>query len=486
MTTLEHSLNHKVPQLVLEDTKRVKILATVGPATSSPKKIEEMLLAGTDGFRLNFSHGTNSEKSKVIAAIRAAANKIGKPVAIVQDLHGPKIALSKFDGQPISLDDNTIWSLQYNGSLDIKTKKIPIEFDLSSIAKVGEPLYIADGRIKSEIVEVNALKNQISIKVINGGIVSSGKGLNLPDTDFTGQVITNKDIEDVKFGATKGFDYVALSFVQSSDDVKYFRTLLKSLGSEAKIISKIETKKAVENLESIINESDGVMVARGDLSTEVGPESVPILQRKIIGLCIESHKFAIVATQMLASMVVSPEPTRAEVSDVATAVIVGADCVMLSEETAIGSYPIESIATMKRIILYTQKNNNVKAVFKTKPHKETIYEAIAATVIDLSNIVGAKAIVVETSTGKSAMFIASDRPERTIIAVTPNPVAAQQLAIVYGVKSFIRPVEKLAAAKLTNWLGRGGVLNSGDVVVTASGQYPGKVGGTDTIKVRII
>ncbi|MCA9313383.1 pyruvate kinase, partial [Candidatus Saccharibacteria bacterium] len=375
---------------------------------------------------------------------------------------------------------------QFGGKLDHSKKILPLEFDLAPIVKLKEPLFIADGRIKSLITDIDIAKKSISIKVVNGGIVSSGKGLNLPETDFTGQVITNKDIEDVKFGAQKGFDYVALSFVQSSDDVKYFKTLLQSLGSEAKIISKIETKKAVENLESIILESDGVMVARGDLSTEVGPESVPILQRKIIGLCIENNKFSIVATQMLASMVASPEPTRAEVSDVATAVIVGTDCVMLSEETAVGSYPIEAIATMKRTILYTQKHNNVKVVFKTRTHQETIAEAIAESVIELSNIVQAKAIVVETSTGKSARYIASHRPERTIIAVTSNPTAAQQLAIVYGIKSFVRPVEKLAATKLTNWLGRGGVLDSGDVVVTASGQYPGKVGGTDTIKVRII
>jgi pyruvate kinase len=189
---------------------------------------------------------------------------------------------------------------------------------------------------------------------------------------------------------------------------------------------------------------------------------------------------------MLASMVASPEPTRAEVSDVATAVIVGADCVMLSEETAIGSYPIEAIATMKRVILYTQKNNNVRAVFKAPAHQETISEAIASTIIGLSTIVNAVAIVVETTTGGSAVHVSSHRPERTIIAITSNQTTAQQLAIVYGIKSFIRPVEKLAATKLTNWLGRGGVLSPGDVVVTASGHYPGKVGGTDTIKVRVI
>lgn len=474
------------PPIKLGQTKRVKILATVGPATNSKEKIKQILEAGTDGFRLNFSHGTHSEKLEAIRLIREASAKRGKPVAIIQDLHGPKIALSHFTGQGVFIEEGSIWNLQFRGQLDVKSKILPIEFDLSKIVEIGQPVYIADGRFRGDITEVMPKEASISIRIINGGIVMPGKGLNLPDTDFSGHVISQKDIKDVKFGADKGFDYVALSFVQTAEDVRYFKNLLKELGSPAKVISKIETKKAVDNLEKIILESDGVMVARGDLATEVGPESVPILQRRIIGLCIQNHKFSIVATQMLASMTASPEPTRAEVSDVATAVIVGTDCVMLSEETAIGSYPVEAVATMKRIILYTQANNNVRAVFTNKPHQETISEAIASTVIGLANVVGAVAIVVETSTGASAEHIASHRPDRTIIAVTDNNQTAQQLAIVYGVKSFVRPVEKLAATKLTNWLGRGGVLNSGDVVVTASGHYPGKVGGTDTIKVRVI
>lgn len=480
------SLAASAPPIKLSQTKRVKILATVGPATSSKEKIKQILEAGTDGFRLNFSHGTHSEKLQAIKLIRAASEKRGKPVAIVQDLHGPKVALSHFDGQGVSLDDQSVWQLKFRAVLDIPRKVLPIEIDLSKIAKISEPLYIDDGRIRAEIIKVEPEIGSISIKILGGGIVMPGKGLNLPETDFAGEIITEKDIKDVKFGADKGFDYVALSFVQSADDVRYFKSLLKELGSSAKVISKIETKKAVDNLEEIVLESDGVMVARGDLATEVGLESVPILQRRIIGLCIQNHKFSIVATQMLASMTVSPEPSRAEVSDVATAVIVGTDCVMLSEETAIGNYPVEAVATMKRIILYTQTNNNVRAVFKSSLHQESIAEAIASTVISLANIVGAVAIVVETSTGSSAEHIASHRPERTIIAVTDNNETAQQLAIVYGVKSFVRPVEKLAATKLTNWLGRGGVLNAGDVVVTASGHYPGKVGGTDTIKVRVI
>lgn len=486
MNSLQHSLNDSVPQIDLEESKRVKILATVGPATSSKQKIRDMFESGVNGFRLNFSHGTHSEKLESLKIIREISSETRKPVAVVQDLHGPKIALSKFEGQGIVLDEDTVWTLQFKGKVNEEARVLPLEIDLALYVEAGQPLFIADGRIKTEINEVNKIKNCVTVKVINGGVVTSGKGLNLPETNFSSLGITEKDIEDVRFGVDKGFDYVALSFVQTVEDVRYFKSLLKNLGSSAKIITKIETRTAVENLEGIIAESDGVMVARGDLATEVGPEAVPVLQRKIIGLCMQKHKFSIVATQMLASMVASPESTRAEVSDIATAVITGADCVMLSEETAIGQYPIEVIATMKRTILYTERHNNVRAIFKTPPHQQTIAEAIASTVMSLADIVRATAIVVETSTGACALHVSSHRPERTIIAVTPSFTTAQQLSIIYGIKSFVRPVEERASAKLTSWLQKGKVLNSGDVVVVASGQYPGKVGGTDTIKVRVI
>jgi pyruvate kinase len=488
MGILEHKLTDKVPPIRIQDTKYTKILATVGPVTSSTPVLQKMFAAGVDGFRLNFSHGTNQEKADQLKRIRQVSLKTGKPVTILQDLHGPKIALSKFESQPIALDKGTLWRLQYGAELDAAKHTLPLEFDLSSVAKTSEPLYIADGRIKAKIENVDPATKSIYIRVINGGIVTSGKGLNLPDTDFTGSVITEKDIEDVTFGSSLDFDYVALSFVQKPEDVLFFKNLLKSLGSNAKVIAKIETKSAIQNLEEIITVSDGAMVARGDMAVEVGAEKVPVLQRRITELCIKKKKLCIVATQMLASMVASPEPTRAEVSDVATAVIVGADCVMLSEETAIGSYPIEAISAMKQTILYTQNNNNIRVGFKSDSFTETedLPTAIASAVIDLASLVSATAIVVETRTGFSAREIAANRPDRPIIAVTSEQKTAQQLAITYGIKSFIRPEDKLAATKLTNWLKRGGIFSAGDIIVTASGKYPGMAGATDTIKLRII
>ncbi len=477
----------KNPKMNLDAVKRVKILATVGPATTS--RIKEMLEAGVDGFRLNFSHGTLEEKVEQVRAIREASKKRGKPVAIVQDLHGPKVALSKFDHGPIELSEGSIWNLKFRATLNLAAKILPLEINLSTLCKSGEALFIGDGRIRAVIEAVDVAEESIQIKIINGGLVTSGKGLNLPDTDFRGSVITEKDIDDVTRGASLGFDYIALSFIQRPEDVLFFRNLLSSLGCEAKLIAKIETRSAVENLESILDVSDGAMVARGDLAVEVGAEAVPILQRKITGLCISKKKLCVVATQMLASMVASPDPTRAEVSDVATAVIVGADCVMLSEETAIGAYPIETIQSMKRVILYTQANSNVRPIFDEPPQtdaKLNIVSAIAGAVIKIAEIVSAIAIVVETKTGASALEVSAYRTKRTIIAVTPEDRVAQRLAIAYGIKSFVRPDDKLAATKLTNWLKSSEILKTGDVVVSTSGKYPGRVGSTDTIKVRIV
>jgi pyruvate kinase len=278
---------------------------------------------------------------------------------------------------------------------------------------------------------------------------------------------------------------VALSFVQTADDIEYLRGLLKDLGSQAKIIAKIETKAAVENIEPIVKASDAVMIARGDLAVETPAESVPIVQRQIIGLGLRYSKPTIVATQMLASMVEAPEPTRAEVSDEASAVLIGADCVMLSDETANGKYPIEAVQTMKRVVLYTGSHPPLKVTFPDN-YENSREGAISRAVVHLAEDAAVKAIVAETKSGATALNIAALRPPMPVIAVASEVRVAQQLAIVYGVKSYVRPVDALAATKLTNWLRENDVFQASDIVVTASGQYPGVVGATDTIKVRVL
>lgn len=471
----------QAPIVPIDQFKRTKIIATVGPSTNNYKAIYSMIVSGANGLRLNFSHGTEEERIQQIDWIRKASKEYGKPVAIIQDLQGPKIRLGDFDG---IINIRSGQSLQFKYKADYaRSGFIPTQYDLSKKVKRGERVYIYDGKVRGVVSSVK--DGVVYVRMENEGILIKRKGINLPDTDFAGDIITAKDKKDIAFGSTLDIDYVALSFVQSAGDVRSLKRILKNLGSHSKVIAKIETVSAIKNIESIFEEADGVMIARGDLALETLPESVPLQQRKIIGLGIKYKKPTIVATQMLASMTEIPEPTRAEVSDVATAVIVGADCVMLSDETASGKYPIEAVRVMKRVVTYTESNPVVRAQF---PNEEDYARqtAISSTIIDLAEKLSAKAIVAETKSGATAMHIASYRPQVPIIAVTSDIKVAQQLAIVYGTKSYVRPVDKHAATKLTNWLKQKRVLKTNDVVVTASGKYPGVVGTTDTIKVRVL
>ncbi len=461
--------------------KRTKIIATIGPATNSYEAIKQLIENGANGLRLNFSHGTNAERDQQIPWIRKASKELGKPVAIIQDLQGPKIRLGDFDD---IIRVQTGQTLRFGYKADwVGTGIIPTQYDLSTKLKRGERLYLYDGKVRCTVTSVK--DGVVYAEAMNAGILIQRKGMNLPDTDFGGDVITEKDKADLAYGSQHDIDYVAMSFVQSARDVEQMRRLTKNLGVERRLITKVETQLAVENIETIVQASDAVMVARGDLAVETLPESVPIVQRQIIGLGLKYGKPTIVATQMLASMTEMPEPTRAEVSDVATAVLVGADCVMLSDETAMGQYPIEAVSIMKRVIRYTEGHTPVKAVFPSTAERVMSRQlAISRGIISLADSIKATAIVAETKSGATALNIAAERPEIPLIAVTDEPRTAQHLAIVYGIKSYVRPVSREAAVRLTDFLRESGVLKKGDIVVTASGQHPGVVGTTDTIKVR--
>ena len=477
METTKH-----VPNIPLADYKRTKILATIGPVTNNYKAIYDLIAAGANGIRLNFSHGTHEERVQQIKWIRKASREYGKPVAILQDLQGPKIRLGDFDGViPVEAGQNL--RFKYNSDY-VRSGIIPMQYDLSKKVKRGERIFIYDGKVKTTVTSVK--DGVIHVRVDNDGVLLKRKGMNLPDTDFSGDVITEKDKKDAAFGSTQDIDFVAQSFVQSATDIIELRKILKNLGSTAKIIAKVETVLALENIEAIVKEADMVMVARGDLAVETTPEAVPVAQRLIVGLCRKYAKPVIIATQMLASMMESSEPSRAEVSDVATAVFIGADCVMLSDETANGRYPIEAVKVMKRVVTYSEKNSPVDVVFRQLPDMNSKQSAICSAIITLASEVGAVAIVAETKSGSTAIQIASRRPKDPIIAVTSQSRVAQQLALVYGVKSYVRPDSKYAATKLTNWLEKNSVLRKGEVIITASGKYAGVVGTTDTIKVRVI
>ncbi len=475
---------HKVPVVPLERYKRTKIIATIGPATDSYESVLAAIKAGANGIRLNFSHGTAEERERQIKWIRKASREYGKPVAIIQDLQGPKIRLGDFEGI-VNVMEGQALRLGYKADYE-RDGILPTQYDLSKKVKRGERLFMYDGKIRATVTNVH--DDIVHIRIENDGILIKRKGLNLPDTDFGGDVLTKKDREDLVFGSTHDIDYVAQSFVQTPEDVRSLRRIMKNLGMNARVIVKFETRSAVEHMEEIVLEADAIMIARGDLAVETPTESVPIIQRQLIGLGVKYAKPTIVATQMLFSMTEMPEPTRAEVSDVATAVLVGADCVMLSDETANGRYPIKAVEVMKRVILYTEQNAPLKPIFvdEQQAPRKSRQQAISRAVIRLAKEIQATALVAETKSGATALQIASQRSELPLIAVTSDVRVAQQLAIVYSCKSYVRPDDKLAATKLTNWLRANHVLDAGDIIVSCSGQYPGVVGTTDTIKVRIL
>ncbi len=469
--------------------KRTKILATLGPATNSPEKIKALIEAGANGFRLNFSHGSYEERLDQIKWIRDASRQIGRPVAILQDLQGPKIRLgalkdNHFDvkaGSEIVLDHAI---QEHDGSANL-----PIQYNLADKVKVGEPVYLFDGKIRGHMVE-RVSDTAIKVRIDNDGFLMSRKGLNLPDTDFGGDIITPKDMADIEFGADKDIDFVALSFIQSADDVNNLRQILVSQGSTAQIIAKIETKAAIEpeTLKEIVKAADGVMAARGDMAVETSAEIVPIVEREIIRLCRKYGKLSIVATQMMASMVDSPEPTRAEVSDVATAAILGTDVVMLSDETANGNYPVETVKMMANTVRYTQSRWPMNDMPIEEGEANRRRNAIAHAAVEVAERVDADFIIAETKSGATAARIAALRPELPIIAVTPSPRVAQQLALSYATRSYVRDDEEHAGVNVAKeLLTTGKYSNNGRlVVVVVSGRQPGATGGTDTLRVRVI
>lgn len=471
--------------------KRTKILATIGPAVASAEQIEEIIMAGVNGCRLNFSHGTYEQMDQFIAWIRQAAEKKGRAIAILQDLQGPKIRLGQIQDNHYDLHTGDEVILDYalkehDGSLNF-----PVQYNLASKVKVGEPIYLFDGKVRTHVAEIVS-DTAIKIVVENDGFIMSNKGLNLPDTDFGGDILTPKDLADIEWGITRDFDYIALSFVQCADDIHKLRQLLQEKGSEAKIIAKIETKRAVENdqhLEEIVKAADAIMIARGDMAYEAGAEIVPIVQRKLVALCRKHAKICIVATQTMGSMVDSPIPTRAEVSDVANAVIQGADVVMLSDETTNGKYPLETVKELKKIILYTQNHANVAAMEENPQGDNPNYDAIAEAAARLAERIDADIIVCQTATGATARAMSSERPTLPIITVTGEQRVANQLALAYANSAFVRPYSINCGIDLARELKASGYLQVREgreqlSVVIVSGDRD--TFGTDTIKIRRI
>lgn len=471
--------------------KRTKTLATIGPATDSAEMIDKLIGAGLDGCRLNFSHGSYEKMDEFLGWIRQAAKKYDRHVTIVQDLQGPKIRLGQLKDNYLEIHEGDDIILDYAVEEHDGGLTLPIQYNLAEKVKIGEPVYLFDGHIQSHVQEIVS-DTAIRITAENDGFLNSYKGVNLPDTGFDGDIFPEKDLRDLDWGATRDFDYVAISFVQTADDIRTFRKLLAERNYQAKIIAKLETKGAVmddANLEEIVKATDGVMIARGDMGYEVGAEIVPVVQRKLIKLCREHSKLCIVATQTMASMVDNPMPTRAEVSDVANAVIQGADVIMTSEETAMGKYPLETIREITKVISYVQNHVEVTPIPHDPQSDNPDYDAIAEAAAGIAKHIGADAIICQTASGQTARAMAAQRPALPIYSVTPNERVANQLALVYGNRAYVREYSPEFGLDLARELVQADVLGSRSgrdyiQVVIVSGDRD--VAGTDTIMVRKI
>jgi pyruvate kinase len=465
--------------------RRTKIVCTIGPATSTPDAIDRLVAAGMDAARLNFSHGSHEEHAERAKIVRGAQERAGRPLALIADLQGPKLRIGEL-ANPVSLVEGD--EIDVTGQQNSSDHALPISPPvLQEVLQPGHDVLIDDGRVRLRVDEVDGVRARTTVLV--GGTVESHKGVNLPGVAVPVPSVTEKDVRDLEFALGLGVDYVALSFVRSADDCRGLRELLQAADSTALIISKIEKAEAVDELEQIVSASDAVMVARGDLGVEIGPAAVPLVQKRIILCALEHGKPAITATQMLESMIRHPEPTRAEASDVANAVLDGSSALMLSGETAVGTYPVESVEYMDRIAVAVEPSLGPRHELSRAAEDAfpTVGEAMSNAACDIAEVLGAVAILVPTYSGRTASAVACHRPQRPIVAVTHKRYAVQQLALEWGViPSEIEEcadvdelwARTLDAARAT------GLVQPGDRIVITAGTAVNVPGTTNVIKVE--
>lgn len=467
--------------------RRAKIVATMGPATQNPENIEKAILAGMNVARLNFSHGTHEEHLSVIKIIREKSKSLKAPVTILQDLQGPKVRVGLFSKGSISLVQNQIVTVTIDDVLG-EEGLIPSDFkELCRAASPGNRILLDDGLIELEVLEVHV--TTLKAKVIYGGILKNRKGMNLPGVNLPVEAMTAKDKLDLEFGLNNNVDYVALSFVRHGKDIRQLREIIQNKKSSAKIVAKIEMIEALENLEEIIRLSDVVMVARGDLAVEIGQSRLPSAQKRIILLCNQMGKPVITATQMLDSMVENPRPTRAEITDIANAVLDGSDALMLSAESASGKYPFKAIRTMHEIILEVEKNENNYYKLSLENELLSVPAAIAASSALTALKLNASAIVCLTTTGKTAQIISSFRPKAQIVAITTDLEVLNRLEIMWGLQTLhLRPYENLKdiILQIEKLLIENGLAKTGDRIILTLGQPVADKGTTNSIHVHTV
>ncbi|MGK7943808.1 MAG: pyruvate kinase [Microcystaceae cyanobacterium] len=467
--------------------RRTKIVATIGPATQNKAILRQLIQAGATTFRLNFSHGDHEYHQHSIRLIRETAFELNQPVAILQDLQGPKIRLGKFPCQSVTLKPGDPYL--------ITSRRIECNQDggyvsyqnLAEEVPENARILIDDGKVEMVVERIDPEQKDLHCRVVVGGVLSSNKGVNFPNVYLSVKALTDKDKEDLSFGLNQGVDWVALSFVRNPQDILEIKDLIAAAGKDTPVIAKIEKFEAIKEMEEILSLCDGVMVARGDLGVELPPEDVPILQKRLINTANQLGIPVITATQMLDSMANNPRPTRAEVSDVANAILDGTDAVMLSNETAVGKYPVEAVAIMATIAerieqeQITVKHNN--------PQRPSIPNAISSAVNQIADQLNATAILTLTKTGSTARNVSKFRPSNPIIAVTPQVKVARELQLVWGVKPLIMldlPSHSQTFQAAINLAQEYQLLGAGDLVVMTAGTLQGVAGSTDLIKVEVV
>src|SRR5262245_734377 len=464
--------------------RRTKTVAPIGPASDDLESLRALADAGMDGARLNFSHGSHADAARRAETIRAVQAEIGRPLCLIADLQGPKLRIGALE-TPVVLERGRAGRLvagerRIAGSLPVSPAVI------GDVLRPGHDVLIDDGLIRLKVHEIE--HGRVHCAVLVGGAVSAHKGVNLPGVPLPIPSLTRKDTMDLEVALGLGADFVALSFVRSAADIRDLRKLISDAGSRAGVIAKIEKAEAVDMLDEILAETDAVMVARGDLGVEIGPASVPLLQKRIILRSLERGKPVITATQMLESMIHQAEPTRAEASDVANAILDGTSAVMLSGETAVGEYPLESVRTMDEIARAVEPSLGYRHELPDASEEPSVGQAMSNAACDLAEALRAKALVVPTYSGRTASVVARLRPRRPIIAITHHADAAQQMAIEWGVTPLEIPectdaedlwARSLDAARQT------GLVEAGDRVVITAGTHVNVAGSTNVIKVDV-
>ena len=467
--------------------RRTKIVATIGPATQSEEIIQELIIAGVTTFRLNFSHGDHKDHEERIKTIRKVSEKLEIDVGILQDLQGPKIRLGRFKDGPVKVKKGEKFTLT---SKEVECNKTIANVTYDKLAEevsIGKRILFDDGKIEMIVEKVDIMADLLECKVTVGGVLSNNKGVNFPDVQLSVKALTNKDKVDLKFGLNAGVDWIALSFVRNPSDINEIKDLINKNGHSTPVVAKIEKFEAIDQIDAVLPLCDGVMVARGDLGVEMPAEEVPLLQKELIRKANTLGIPIITATQMLDSMASNPRPTRAEVSDVANAILDGTDAVMLSNETAVGDYPVEAVQTMATIARRIERDYPLKAIESNLP--STIPNAISAAVSNIARQLDAGAIIPLTKSGSTARNVSKFRPPTPILATTTERSVARRLQLIWGVTPLLVQNDDRTSKTFSLAMQIAqemGFLKEGDLVVQTAGTLTGISGSTDLIKVGLV